>query len=345
MADFYKVLGVDRGASADVIKKAYRKLAMKYHPDRNQGDESAETKFKEISQAYEVLSDEKKRQNYDQFGSAEAPDFGHGFDGYRSTGSPFDIFDMFNDVFGGRRSGPGHHQQHVKASNLHVDLNISFKDAVFGCERNININVNTPCRDCGTTGCATGSPKRCNHCGGLGRVGQRQGFMQVNVECPVCNGKGVLPKVICVPCGGSGYHPRIQSVQVKIPSGVNTGQKLRVAGKGEQAPGTHPGDLIIRIVAAKSSTFTRENMDIHSTVKMPFKIAALGGSVDVTTVHGKQSIKIPPGTDIGTTMRLRGQGVPGARSRRPGHHYVHLGIEIPKTLTDEQKDLIKKLDL
>ena len=340
MVDFYKILDVDRGADADTIKKAYRKLAMKYHPDRNQGDESAEAKFKEISHAYEVLSDEKKRQNYDQFGSAEAPG---GFDGYRSTGSPFDIFDMFNDVFG-RRSGSGR-QQHAKAGNLHVDLNISFKDAVFGCERNINISVSTPCRDCGTTGCATGSPKRCNHCGGLGRVGQRQGFMQINIECPMCNGRGAVPKTTCIPCGGSGYHPKIQSVQVRIPVGVSTGQKLRVAGKGEQAPGALPGDLIIRIVTGSSPTFTRENMDIHSTAKMSFRVASLGGSIDVTTVHGKQAIKIPPGTDVGTTMRLRNQGVPGARSRRPGHHYVHLDITVPKTLTNEQRNLIEKLDL
>jgi len=344
MTDFYKILGVDKTADEQAIKKAYRKLALKFHPDRNPDNKAAEEKFKEISKAYGVLGDTEKRKNYDTHGSAEAPEFEqYGFDSHRSSGSPFDIFDTFGDIFGARQTG--RRQQQPKADNLLVDLHISFKDAIFGCERNIRVPIDTPCHDCGATGDATGSPKRCGDCGGLGRMSQRQGFMLINVTCPACQGHGSIPQTVCMPCGGSGRAPKIQDVNVKIPSGVDTGQKLRVANKGQQAPGAIPGDLIIRIIVSKNPMYRRENMDVHSTEKMSFSIATLGGSINVMTVHGKQTIKIPPGTDVGTTMRLRGKGVPRARTRRAGHHYVHLDIEVPKALTDEQKELIKKLQL
>jgi len=346
MKNLYAILGVDKSASEKDIKKAYRKLAMKYHPDRNQGDETAENKFKEISHAYEVLSDPEKKQNYDTYGTPD-PGFSPG-GGYSSTSSgpsPFDIFDMFGDVFGPRQARQSRPRTQP-GKDANVRLTLSFYDAVFGCQKSVNVQTLGACRTCGATGSTNGKLSRCTSCGGTGYISQQQGFMRVNMTCPGCNGKGMMPEQVCIPCGGNGQVPTTEKIKVTIPPGVDDGTTLRVAGKGHpNRQGTHTGNLMVRIQVMPDPRFTREGPNIHGNEKMSFAVASLGGVLEVETMHGKQTIKIKPGTQPGSTFRLRSKGVPTHRGRPAGHHYVHLNVEIPTSLTGEQKELIRKLKL
>ena len=309
MKDLYAILGINKSANEKEIKKAYRKLAMKYHPDRNQGDEKAETKFKEISHAYEILSDPEKKQNYDTYGTPD-PGFspGGGYSGGHAEGpNPFDIFDMFGDVFGPRQTRQSRPKVQ-RGKDINVRLTLTFYDAVFGCQKNVNVQTLGGCRDCGATGSATGQLNRCNSCGGTGYISQQQGFMRVNMTCPGCHGRGMMPDRVCIPCGGNGQVPTNEKIKVTIPPGVDDGTTLRVAGKGHpNRQGTHNGNLMVRIQVVPDSRFSREGNDIHSDSKS--------------------------------------KGVPGHRRRAPGHHYVHLGVEIPTSLTNDQKELIRKLKL
>lgn len=346
--DFYKVLGIDKKASSADIKKAYRKLAKKYHPDKNPDDVKAESKFKEISEAYETLNDPEKRKNYDMHGSASGPNFGpsssHGFDG----GNPFDIFgDMFGEFFSGGSTARNRTRHARRGADVHVELEISFRDAIFGGRKSIRTRDQEPCRDCGATGCADNtSPSRCTTCLGTGRLSTRQGFMRVNTICHTCHGRGIIPEKVCIQCGGMGQIPKNKDITVNIPAGVETGTLLRVAGKGQPSEsGGSPGNLLIQLLVQEDPKFERRGSDIYSTEKMSFTKAALGGTSSVTTVHGDQTIKIHPGTQSGTTMRIRGKGVPGQGARAWGHHYVQLSVDVPKKLTNEQIDLIKKLNL
>ena len=248
MKDFYAILGISKNADEQEIKKAYRKLALKYHPDRNPEDKDAEDKFKKISQAYDVLSDPEKKKNYDMFGSEAPPDYSSG--AYPHS-NPFDIFDMFGDVFGNphKRARP---KQPRRGRDLHVKLAISFREAVFGCQKSVRINTTQGCRDCGATGSANGRLARCGRCGGTGYVTQRQAFVHVNSTCPGCNGKGLLPETPCIPCGGGGRVPVSESIRVTVPVGVENGMTLRVAGKGNMGEnGASPGSLMVKLLVQK----------------------------------------------------------------------------------------------
>ena len=344
MSDLYGILGVDKNANEKEIKKAYRKLALKFHPDRNPDNEAAEAKFKEISHAYEVLSNPEKKQNYDTYGTADV----HADPGFSSgppRGNPFDIFDMFGDVFGQPQSHRPRPQAR-RGKDLNVQLILSFHDAMFGCQKDVNVQTMGACRSCGATGSANGKLNRCQTCAGTGYITHRQAFMRVNSTCPGCYGKGSIPDQACMPCGGNGQVPANEKIKVTIPPGVDSGMTLRVVGKGHlNQQGTHAGNLMVKIQVRPDSKFSREGKDIHSKAKMSFAIASLGGILEIETIYGKQTIKVKPGTQSGSTLRLRRKGVPGYQSRPTGHHYVHLNVTIPMKLTSNQKELIRKLKL
>ena len=342
----YSVLGVDKSASEAEIKKAYRKLALKFHPDRNQGDSSAEAKFKEISYAYEILSDPEKKKNFDMFGSPDGPGQGfHGQGGFSSGGSPFDIFDMFGDVFGHpnqrRRT-----QKNKPGKDIKVALNITFEDSIFGCQREVQLKTNVGCDSCDHTGSMTRKLHHCQSCGGAGFVTIRQGFMRANAQCPDCGGRGKVPEQACTACNGMGQKPGVESIKISVPPGVDNGSTLRVIGKGHlNKYATNRGNLFITLRVPEHKEFTKDGRHIHSTVAMPFNVATLGGVLPVNTVHGVQTVKIAPGTQSNSTLRLKRKGVPGVAARPTGHHLVHLVVDVPKSVTPEQKELIRKLNL
>ena len=344
--DPYTILGVSKDASQADIKKAYRKLALKYHPDRNQDNEDAETKFKEISFAYEILSDSDKRKNYDMYGTPEGP-AGHGFNSsdFHDGGSPFDIFDMFGDVFG-QPHRRAQSRRNTRGKDIKVQFNIAFLDSIFGCQKDVTINVNLGCKPCKSTGSATGDVQRCQTCGGTGFVVIRQAFMRANAQCPNCSGKGQVPKNPCDACSGNGQVPSQETIKITIPAGINDGSTLRVSSKGHlNIMNTHRGNLLIRVGVQDHPEFTKDGKNIHSTVEMPFSTAALGGVLPVNTVHGIQTVKITPGTQCNSTLRLRRKGVPGSGARPTGHHFVHLVVSVPRDLTTDQSELIRKLKL
>ena len=335
-------MGVSKEASGADIKKAYRALAKKYHPDRNPDDPQAESKFKEISEAYETLSDPEKRKNYDMFGTSDVPpNFGNqGFSGP----NPFDAFgDIFGDFFG---SSSRSHQAR-RGADVHIEVGITFKESVFGTQKTVRTRSHEPCRQCGATGCADNTtPTRCQTCFGTGRLTQRQGFLRVNTICHTCNGRGIIPEKSCPPCGGTGQAPKNKDITINIPAGVESGSVLRVAGKGQPSTtGGNPGNLMIQIAVQDHDDFERQGNDIYSEEKIKFVTATLGGSVKVHTVHGHQMIKVPPGTPSGTMMRVRGKGVPGRPGQLNGHHYVQLNVDVPRNLNQEQISMIKKLNL
>ena len=343
----YVVLGVDKSASESEIKKAYRKLALKFHPDRNQGDEAAEKKFKEISYAYEILSDPEKRKNFDMFGSPEGP--GQGFHGgqggFNPGGSPFDIFDMFGDVFGHPHQRQ-RTQRNKPGKDIKLSLNISFMDSIFGCQKDIQVKTNVGCESCDHTGSTTRRTHRCQTCGGTGFVVIRQAFMRANAQCPDCHGRGEVPENPCLACNGTGQKPGTESIKVSVPPGVDNGSTLRIVGKGHlNMYGTNRGNMFINLRVEDHEEFTKDGRHIHSTVAMPFNVAILGGVLPVNTVHGVQTVKIAPGTQCNSTLRLKRKGVPGSRARPTGHHLVRLVVDIPSSVTNEQKELIRKLNL
>jgi len=348
MSDFYKVLGVDRKTTPVDIKKAYRELAKKYHPDKNPDNAQAEAKFKKVSEAYEILSDPEKRKNYDAYGSAEAPNFRSPRGQESSGGHPFDIFgDMFGEFFGGGSARTRQQAHRRRGADVHVELEISFRDAIFGTQKSVRMRSQEPCRNCGTTGSADNTmPSKCSTCLGTGKMSQRQGPLRINTVCHTCHGRGMIPENVCIHCGGMGQVLKNKDIAVNIPPGVETGIMLRVAGKGQQSEsGGSPGNLLIQLLVQEDSKFNRRGVDIYSAQKITFAKAALGGAVHVETVHGSQTIKVPTGTQSGTTMRIRGKGVPGQQGHNWGHHYVQLDISVPANLTDEQISLIKKLNL
>ena len=340
----YSILGISKDADASEIKKSYRRLAMKFHPDRNPGDAKAEAKFKEVSQAYEILSDPEKKNNYDMY--ADPAGRPQGFPGgFQSGGSPYDIFDMFGDVFG----QPHRRQQRNRAQpgkDIRVNATISFLDSVFGSQRDLRVNVSTGCKPCAASGSETKRSSRCQTCGGAGFVTIRQAFMRANAQCHVCNGKGQIPEKKCDECSGAGHVSTTETVKVSIPPGVDNNSTLRLAGKGHaNIFGTHRGNLLINLTVAPHEEFTKDGKHIHSTVSIPFNVASLGGVVPVNTVHGIQTVKIKPGTQCNSTLRLRRKGVPGQNARPTGHHYARMVVSVPTELTPEQKELIKKLKL
>lgn len=356
--DYYEVLGLTRNATADDVRKAYRRLAMQYHPDKNPDNkEHAEVRFKEISEAYEVLSDENKRSRYDQYGhqgmrSAFGPggfdferDFTHYGDIEDILGSFFgegsSIFDSF--LGGGRRrASRGGPQQ---GADLRFDLEIDLEEAAFGSEREITIPVSEECGDCRGSGVAPGSQQEiCKHCGGHGVIVSGGGFFHVRQACPVCGGVGKIVRNPCGKCGGHGRIKARKSITLKIPKGVETGSRLRLSGKGEAgARGAPAGDLYVIIHVKQHPLFVREGDDTASTIPVPFDIAALGGDVDVPTVDGYAQLRIPPRTESGKVFRLRNKGMPRVNDRGRGDHHVQTLVVVPSGLSGEQARILRDL--
>ena len=354
--DYYEVLGVQKGASADEIKKAYRKAAMKYHPDRNPGDKTAEEKFKEVGEAYEVLSDDQKRQRYDQYGHAGVdPNFGAGAGPYGAGFSGFgdmgDIFgDIFGDVFGGGRSHTQTRNGPRRGENVGARLEITFEEAAFGCEKVVSSQRIENCATCGGSGSADGVIEKCTQCGGSGQVRTVQNFMGMQMQstttCPSCNGRGQMIKNSCSTCKGKGKVRRTNKVKVKIPAGVDAGQSVRVRGEGCVGSNGGPnGDLLVDIYIKRHAIFTREDMDVLCEVPISFAQAALGAVIEVPTLDGKVKYEIPEGTQTGREFVLREKGIPEVNNPRyRGNHRFTVVVETPTKLTKEQKELLRQFD-
>jgi len=348
--DFYEILGVPKTASEDEIKKSYRKMAMKFHPDRNQGDASAEVKFKEAKEAYEMLSDAEKRAAYDQFGHAGVdPNMrGPGAGGGAGFGGFGDSFgDIFGDIFGQtRRQQGGGGRQVFRGNDLSYAMEVTLEEAAAGKESEIRIPSFDECDTCHGTGAKAGtSPKTCGTCQGQGVVQMRQGFFSVQQTCPHCRGTGKVITDPCSPCHGQGKIKRQKTLEIKIPAGIDDGMRIRSTGNGE--PGTNggpPGDLYIEIRIQKHDVFQRDGDDLHCAVPISFTTAALGGEISVPTLSGEAAIDLPEGTQTGKQFRLRGKGIKGVRSSFPGDLYCHITVETPVKLTEYQRKLLRELD-
>ena len=347
--DYYEVLGVPKNASDDEIKKSYRKMAMKHHPDRNQGDaaKAAEERFKEVKEAYEMLSDADKRAAYDQHGHAGVDPNMRGPGG--AGGSSFaDAFgDIFGDMFNGQQGGRGRGGRQVfRGSDLSYAMEITLEEAANGKEAQIRIPSWDACETCHGSGAKAGTkPITCTTCHGQGAVQMRQGFFSVQQTCPQCHGTGKIIPDPCTTCHGQGKIKKQKTLEVKIPAGIDDGMRIRSVGNGE--PGTNggpPGDLYIEIRLKKHDIFERDGDDIHCSVPISFVTAALGGEIDVPTLAGKAAIDIPEGTQAGKQFRLRGKGIKGVRGSYPGDLYCHITVETPVKLTEHQRKLLKELD-
>ena len=355
--DYYEVLGVSKDADDAAIKKAYRALAKKYHPDMNPGDAEAEKKFKEASEAYAVLSDAEKRRQYDQFGHAAfegGAGGAGGFGGFDFNGADFgDIFgDIFGDLFGGggRRGGRANNGP-MKGANIRKSIRITFEEAVFGCKKELEVILKDPCTTCGGTGAKPGtSPETCPKCGGKGQVVYTSqsffGTVQNVQTCPNCGGSGKVIKEKCTSCSGTGYTSSKKKIEVTIPAGIDNGQSVRIREKGE--PGTNGGprgDLLVEVNVSRHPIFQRQDMHIFSTVPISFAQAALGGDVKIQTVDGAVIYNVKPGTKTDTKVRLKGKGVPSLRnSAVRGDHYVTLVIQTPEKLSAEAKEALRRFD-
>ena len=356
--DYYEVLGVEKGASAEEIKKAYRKSAMKYHPDRNPGDKTAEEKFKEVGEAYEVLSDDQKRARYDQFGFAGVdPNYGAGQGGYGGGGfggfGDFgDLGDIFGEFFGGgsTRSRASTHNAPRRGENVMSRLELTFEEAAFGCEKEVSSPRIENCATCKGSGSADGVIETCSQCKGTGQVRTVQNFMGMHMQstttCPTCSGRGKMVKNPCGTCKGKGKVRRTQKVNVKIPAGVDAGQTVRVRGEGSVGANGGPnGDLLVEIYIKRHPIFTREDRDVLCEVPISFTQAALGATIQVPTLDGKVSFDIPEGTQTGREFVLREKGIPEVNNpRRRGNHRFTVVVETPTKLTKEQKDLLRQLE-
>ena len=348
--DYYDTLGVPKNASDEDIKKAYRKLAMKHHPDRNQGDSKvSEEKFKEAKEAYEMLSDAPKRAAYDQYGHAGVdPNMRGGGPGAEGFGGFAEAFgDIFGDVFSGQRAGQGGGGRQVyRGGDLSYAMEVTLEEAAVGKEAQIRIPSWDDCGVCHGSGAKPGTKvATCTTCHGHGVVQMRQGFFSVQQTCPQCKGSGKLIPSPCVACHGVGKTKTNKTLEVKIPAGIDDGMRIRSTGNGE--PGTNggpPGDLYIEIRLKKHDIFERDSDDLHCSMPISFMTAALGGEIEVPTLAGKAAIDIPEGTQAGKQFRLRGKGIKGVRSSYPGDLYCHITVETPVKLTEHQRKLLKELD-
>ena len=350
--DYYETLGVPKNASEEEIKKAYRKLAMKHHPDRNQDDKSktAEAKFKEAKEAYEMLSDGQKRAAYDQHGFAGVDPNMRGAAGAEGFGGFAEAFgDIFGDVFGGARAGAGRGQggrQVYRGGDLSYAMEVTLEEAAHGKDAQIRIPSWDDCNTCHGSGAKPGTKViTCTTCHGHGQVQMRQGFFSVQQTCPTCKGTGKLIPEPCSACMGVGKTKTNKTLEVKIPAGIDDNMRIRSTGNGE--PGTNggpPGDLYIEIRLKKHAIFERDGDDLHCSVPISFTTAALGGEIDVPTLAGKAAIDIPDGTQAGKQFRLRGKGIKGVRSSYPGDLYCHVSVETPVKLTEHQRKLLKEFD-
>lgn len=356
--DYYEVLGVGKDASAEEIKKAYRKSAMKYHPDRNPGDKEAEEKFKECGEAYEVLSDDEKRKRYDQFGFAGVdPNFGaggsgpYGAGGFGGFGDFSDLGDIFGDFFGGSSRSRGSQQNAPRrGENVMTRLELTFEEAAFGCEKEVAAQRIENCAVCNGSGSSDGVIETCTQCGGRGQVRSVQNFMGMQMQstttCPTCNGRGKMIKNPCTTCKGKGKVRKTNRVKVKIPAGVDAGQSVRVRGEGcVGSNGGVNGDLLVEIYIKRHAIFTREDNDVLCEVPISFTQAALGATIQVPTIDGKVDYEIPEGTQTGREFVLRDKGIPEVGNpRRRGNHRFTVVVETPTRLTKEQKDLLRQLE-
>lgn len=352
--DYYEVLGVEKNADDAALKKAYRALAKKYHPDMNPGDKEAEVKFKEASEAYAVLSDPEKRRQYDQFGHAAFEGGGGGASGF--GGFDFsDMGDIFGDIFGDLFGGGAHRRNSnapMKGANIHTRLHITFEEGVFGCEKEIELTLKDECPTCKATGAKPGtSPVTCTKCGGKGQVvfTQQSLFGMVrNVQtCPDCRGTGKIVKEKCPDCAGTGYQSKKKKIQVSVPAGIDNGQSIRIRDKGEPGSNGGPrGDLLVEMSIARHPIFTRQDYNIYSTSAISFVQAALGGDIRIKTVDGDVLFTIKPGTQTDTKIRLKGKGVPSLRNKSiRGDQYVTLVVKVPEKLTEQQKEALKAFDV
>jgi molecular chaperone DnaJ len=349
--DYYEVLGAPKNASADDLKKAYRKLAMQYHPDRNQGDKTAEQKFKEINEAYDCLKDEQKRAAYDRFGHAAfeggggRPGAGGAAGGFEFGGGFADIFDeMFGEFMG--RGGRGG-QTNNRGNDLRYNLEISLEDAFKGSATQVRVPTSVMCDPCGGSGAEAGSsPTSCGTCNGAGKVRAQQGFFTIERTCPTCNGAGRVIKDPCRHCGGQGRVRKEKTLQVSIPAGVEDGTRIRLAGEGEAGlRGGTPGDLYIFLSIAAHRFFQRDGANLHCRVPIPMTTAALGGTIEVPTIDGSRAkVNVPAGTQTGHQFRLKGKGMSVLRSPQRGDMYINVMVETPVNLTKRQQELLREFE-
>jgi molecular chaperone DnaJ len=345
--DFYEILGVAKGASEEDIKKSYRKLAMKYHPDRNPDNKEAEEKFKEVKEAYEMLSNPEKREAYDRYGHAGVDPNGMGGGGFGQGGFGDAFGDIFGDIFGGgARGGRGGGPQVYRGADLRYNLEITLEQAAGGFDTTIRVPSWDKCDTCHGSGAKPGTqPVTCTTCAGHGQVRMQQGFFSIQQTCPKCHGSGKIIPEPCAACGGAGRIKRNKTLEVKIPAGIDNGMRIRSSGNGE--PGTNggpPGDLYVEIHIKPHEVFQREGDDLHCEMPISFVKAALGGEIEVPTLGGKVSFTIPEGTQTGKTFRLKGKGIKGVRSGYSGDLFCHVVVETPVKLTDKQKDLLKEFE-
>ena len=353
--DYYEVLGVSKGASEEEIKKAYKKLARKYHPDMNPGDKEAEEKFKEVNEANEVLSDPEKKARYDQFGFAGVdPSYGAGAGGGAYGAGGFDFGDLgdifgsfFGGGFGGTRANPNAPQ---RGESLRTSVTISFEEAAFGCEKEITFGRIEPCSTCGGSGCKAGTqPETCSRCGGRGTIRTQQNFMGMTMQssqpCPQCGGTGTIITDPCTACRGKGKVRHTKTIKVKVPAGIDDGQSFRVRDEGNAGSNGGPnGDLLVTVSVRKHPIFTRDGANVVCQMPISFTQAALGASIEVPTLDGKVRYQIPEGTQTGTTFRLRGKGIPYVGYKTRGDQFVTVVVETPTKLTREQKELLRQLE-
>ena len=352
--DYYEVLGVNKSATEAEIKRAYRKKKKKYHPDMNPGDKEAEAKFKEATEAYEVLSDEKKRAQYDQFGHAafdQNGGFGGGTGGFGGFDfNSADMGDIFGDLFGGmfgggsraKRNGP------TQGAHLRAGVRITFEEAVFGCEKELEITLKDECGTCHGTGAKPGtSPETCPKCGGRGQIVYTQQSMFGTVQnvqtCPECGGSGKVIRQKCTKCGGTGYESKRKKIQVTVPAGIDNGQSIRIRGKGEPGKNGGPrGDLLVTVTVSRHPKFQRREYDLFSTEPITFAQAALGATLQIQTIDGPYEHKIKPGTQTDTKVCLKGKGVPSIRNKNVrGDHYVTLVVQVPESMNEKQKQALR----
>ena len=354
--DYYEVLGVSKDVDEATLKKAYRKVAKKYHPDMNPGDKEAEAKFKEATEAYSVLSDPEKRRTYDQYGHAAFENGGAGqgggFGGFDFNSADMgDIFgDIFGDLFGGGRSRRANNGP-MRGANLRAVVHITFQEAVFGCEKELELTLKDTCTKCNGTGAKQGtSPETCSKCHGTGQVTYTQqsmfGMVRNVQTCPDCGGTGKIIKDKCPDCRGTGFTASRKKIQVSIPAGIDDGQSIRIREKGE--PGTNGGprgDLLVEVQVARHPIFQRQDMNIFSTAPITYAQAALGGKIRISTVDGEVEYEVKPGTQTDTKIRLRGKGVPSLRNKNVrGDQYVTLVVQVPTKLSEEAKDALRAFD-